>query len=128
MIRIFDTEPVAPVGADGSAVASATVGPINGEIVGIYVKYDSAQAATIDTNIATAHEPVKSILALTNSKTSGWYHPQAQLCDPSGTPLTFDGTHPIVDEICVSDYVTVSWAQADNTHPVRAYILVEQEG
>ena len=127
MIRTFDTGDVAPAGADGSATATKTLGPINGEILGVYVKYDAAQAGTIDTVIATAHEPVVPILSLTDVKTSGWYRPQAALHSVLGAALLYAATFPVTDEICVNDYVTVTWSQADNTHPVRAYIMVEQE-
>lgn len=126
MVRIFDTGNVAPTGVDGSAVGSATVGPVDGDIVGVYVKYDSSQAASIDTAIATAHEPVVPILSLTNVKTSGWYYPRVALCDQSGTAVDWGTNLPAVERMSVRDAITVSWAQADVTHPVRAYILVEQ--
>ena len=128
MIRVFDTGDIAPAGTDGTAVASALVGPINGEIQSIYVKYDSSQAGTIDTVIAGANDPKVPILTLTNVKTSGWYYPRAPICDELGAALLFAvGGTAQVEEICVSDYVKVSWAQADVLHPVRAWIFVEME-
>jgi len=128
MIRTFDTGDVAPAGVDGTATASATLGPINGTVVGVYVKYDAAQASTIDTVIATAHEPVVPILTLTDVKTSGWYRPRAALHSILGVALNFAATFPVPGKIAVNDYVLVSWSGADITHPVRVYIQVEVEG
>ena len=127
MIRTFDTGDVAPAGVDGTATASATLGPINGESEAVYVKYDTDQASTIDTVIATKTAPTIPILSLTDVKTSGWYRPRAALHSILGVALNFAATFPVPGKIAVNDYVLVSWSGADVTHPVRVYIQVEQE-
>lgn len=126
MIRIYDTGDIVPAGSDDSATGDATVGPVNGKVLGVYLEFDADCDPNTDTVVATVHAPIKTILTVDNSATDAWYYPRAAVHDVAGAAATFDGTRAIVEPIAVRDYIKVSVHDADITHPIRAYIVVEE--
>ena len=126
MIRTYDSGPIAPAGAAASAVGSAKLGPIDGEILGVYISYDAGQAAGTVVALATSKAPVTPVLTAPAGKTSQWFYPRAPLCNESGVALTFDGTHPQTGLIPVGgDYVDVAVSAANPTAPVEVYVVVK---
>ena len=125
MIRIFDMGDIVPTGGDGAAVGNVTTGPVNGKVLGVYIDYDASQAAPADLIVATVHAPIVTLLTITDSKTDGWYYPRHQVHGSDGTALTMEGAEPLVEPVAVRDYVKASVAQADDTHPIRVYLVVE---
>jgi len=124
-VRIFDTGPILPVGAAGAAVATAIVGPIDGEILAVYIDNDPGQAATLDTVIQTQNVPVQPILSLTGVKASGWYYPRVSENTILGAASTDDGTHPFMCEIPLNDNVAISWSAANPNLPVRVFVVAK---
>ena len=113
-----------PAGSDGSATASATTRPLSGIIQGIYIVYDSSQAATTDITFTMSDAPDALIFTVPDNKTSGWYTPSVDLYDSAGAAATYDGSEEIYALMPVDGALVVAAAQADNTHPIDVYIHV----
>jgi hypothetical protein len=113
----------AAVGSNGSATANATTAqPINGFIVGVYVRYNDSPPATTDVTIATAGSaaPAFTLLTLTDKNTSGWFYPRITPHDLLGVALADVNTNvPIF-----ADKVTVTIAQANAADSVDVWFLV----
>lgn len=117
---------VTTTGADGSAVGTGYTEVIVGKILALYLDYSSGQANTTDVTITTTAAPVRTIHTETDSATDVWRQPRIPVHDVAETALTYDGTHPIVDLIPVSDTIKVAVAQADNNETVTVYVLYEE--
>lgn len=113
------------VAAGGAGVATANATstiPLSGYVNWIYVKYnDSPPAATTDVTIATTgttpSAPSRSLLALTDTATSGYFHPRIQAKDQTGTAIS--GNYEMIP---IHDTVKVTIAQANNSDHVDVWM------
>ena len=98
-------------GGDGAATATATSSAIvDGVIVGVHVAYTGSPPSTTDLTIVEANNsPAMPILTLTNANTGGWFFPLHSVVNSDGSAIT-DGSQ----EVYVSDYVSVTIAEANN--------------
>lgn len=107
----------------GNATATSSK-PLSGEIKAVYIAYAVTPNAATDVTIATANDPVKTILTVTNNNTSGWYYPREIVQDTTGADVTYDGSNEVYEEIPVNDYVTVTVAQGDTDQTVDVWLLL----
>ena len=97
----------AAVGNNGVATVNADSSiPVEGEIVGVYVKYnDAPPAATTDILITTkvTNAPAETILAIADAATDGWFYPV--------TAVNLNSTGAVIANeyrrMMVSDYLNV---------------------
>jgi hypothetical protein len=103
----------AAVGSNGSATANTTTAqPINGFVMGVYVKYNDSCPSTTDIVIATsgAQAPAETILTLTDKNTSGWFYPRYTAQTQLGVDISTTNTqYPI---LCDTVTVTISGSNA----------------
>lgn len=112
-------------GGAGTSTGDATVGPVNGRVLAIYVDYNS-DANTSDLTFATVNAPIQTILTLTNTNTDGWYYPRAGVHSTAGAAALYAaGGQPIVESMPVDDYIKASVVQDDNAKTINFWILVE---
>jgi len=113
------------VTSGGAGVAAGTADStvlVVGELVGVYLKYNS-QPATTDVTLKTkgASSPSYNLLVVTNGNTSGYFAPRAKPVDNANGAIT--NAH---DRFPVSDFLTLSVAQGDNGAPgVEAWALID---
>lgn len=107
-------------GGAGVATASATTSRIiAGLIRAVHLAYTDSPPATTDVTIAEAtNSPAMSVLTITNAAADGWVFPMAQADNQAGTDITGMGA-----PIAVSDYLTVTIAQANDADGVVATIV-----
>lgn len=120
-------------GVDGSAAsptltsssANTTTRPLSGRVKSIYVKYNT-QPNTTDLVVKTfgANAPSQTLLTLSNKNTDGLFYVLTAASDTSGVAVTYDGTHPILVEPVIDDYVSVTVAQG-NAGTIEVWIMVE---
>jgi hypothetical protein len=116
----------AAVGGAGVATANAdSAKVIEGFVVGVYVKYNGAKPGTTDVTIATKgaspEPPARSILALTNAVTDGWFYPSVQAQDTTGAALT-----GVYQDIPIFDYVNVKIDQGNAGDSVDVWLLLRE--
>lgn len=118
---------VATTGSAGSATGSSDSIPVNGKLHAVYLDYHaSAPGGTTDVTISLKSDPGATLLTVTDNATDGWYFPRQQVCDESGTGLTYDGTRKVSEPYPVADALTVAVAQSDAlTDCVVAYLWIE---
>ena len=121
MIRKYDTGLVVPAGLAGAAAASVELGPVNGVIQDVRVIFAGGQNANCHTVVSCLSEPVQPILTLDKVNGTGGYCPKAPTHDLNGAPLTYDGIHPVYDDIPVAGLLTVAWS---NANPVACRVIV----
>lgn len=122
---------VGPI-SSGAAAGSAGVATANadsdiriiGRLVGIYVEYlDSPPAGTTDVTIKTIGTspapPTYNLLVLTNAATDGWFYPQVQIDDTTGSPIAAEYTPQLVH-----DYINVAIAGANAADSVNIWLLM----
>lgn len=108
---------VTTTGVAGSATGSASSKAMNGLLLDIYLDYHASAHANTDTTIAFAGRG-GNVLALTDTKTDGLYHPRAKPVDNAGSAIT--NAH---DKFALNGALTVSLAQTTAlTNAVVAYI------
>lgn len=115
----------AAVGNNGAATANDDSDiPVEGEISGVYVKYnDSPPAGTTDILITTkgTNAPAETILAIANAATSGWFYPL--------TPVHLKTTGAAIANeyrsIVVSDYINVKIDQANAADNIDVWIALK---
>ena len=118
----------AAAGGNGAATASATSTiEIRGFVRSVYVKYnDAPPAGTTDVTIATKgtspNAPSRTILALTDAATDGWFQPQVNVHSTAGAAQAAVWT-----EIPIADYVTVTIAQANAADNVDVWLLMADD-
>lgn len=103
----------AAVGSNGSATANTTTAqPINGLVVGVYVKYNDSPPATTDITIATSGDqaPAETILTLTDKNTNGWFYPRYTAQTQLGVDLSTANTE--IPLLCDKVKVTIAGANA----------------
>jgi len=118
-----------PVGANGSALVSTdyTV-TINGEVRGIYVRYNGANPpATADLTIKTLGSGIPSynLLVITDGNTNGLFLVRKGVVDAAAAALTFDGTRLQTAPIPVFDGITIALAQGNAANTVDVWLLYE---
>lgn len=113
--------------ADASGNASATIGPIRGQILAVHVNFSGSSASGTDTVVKTAGNlgASNTILSLTDTNTDGWYYPRAQVHDTSGTEVTYDGTNGVYEPIPVYDTITLDISQNAQGETVDVVLIVE---
>jgi hypothetical protein len=117
------------VAAGGAGVATAnadTPTVLRGRVVGIYVDYlGTSPPATTDVTIKTKgvspNAPSYNLLVLTNANTDGWFYPQVQIHDTTGTPIATEYTPQLVN-----DQINILIAQADNDNNVNVWFILEE--
>jgi len=118
----------AAVGGNGAATAAATsTVEIRGFVSAVYVKYnDAPPAGTTDVTIATQgtspNAPARTILALTNAATDGYFQPQVNVSSTAGAAQA-----AIWTPIPIADYVTVTIAQANAADNVDVWLLMADD-
>ena len=116
-------------GGAGSSTGSATSGtPVKGIIAGVLFNFHSSTAAaSIVSTLATKGTlaPAYNLLVRTHSVSAGPFSPTFVSQDTTGANLTYDGTHTVVADMAVDDFVTLSIAGANNADQVDVYILLE---
>jgi hypothetical protein len=107
-------------GGAGVATASATTSRIvTGVIRAVHLAYTDTPPATTDVTIAEASQsPAMSVLTVSNAAADGWFFPMAQADNQVGADISGMGT-----PIAVSDYLTVTIAQANDADGVVATIV-----
>jgi len=114
---------VTPAGDDGSATANTTTSTIiHGKLLAVHCDFGDVHANT-DTTIATTSAPTTTILALTDTKTDGWYYPKHAVHGATGTAQTFDGTYPVLDHYYLDDYIKVTLAQSTAKECVFTFLV-----
>jgi len=129
-MRVVGPISLTTAGSNGSATGSAiTTIPISGEIEGVYVKIPSSPGANNVVTIRTSgsQAPALTILTLTHLTTSAWYWPTIPWQDAAGAAVTYDGTHGIMDEPPVDDFLEMDVATADPSKVFEAWFLVNEE-
>lgn len=116
-------------GSAGSATSNATTSvAVEGVVHAVYLEYlDSPPGATTDVTVATAgvNHPAQTILAISNSATSGWYYPRAATHSTAGVAALYAGSGTAVNDlIAIADKVKVTIAQADAADGVNVYLLI----
>lgn len=103
---------VAATGSSGSASGSGSA-RLTGKIHSIHIQYPDGAPATTDITISQS-SPAKTILAVSDNNTSGWYYPRAGADKAAdGGNMTYDGTNEIAVPVDVVDQVTAQVAQTD---------------
>lgn len=117
----------AAVGNNGVATANTTsTVEIRGYVAGVYVKYnDTPPAATTDVTVATLgtspNAPSRTILAITDAATDGWFYPQVNVCSTAAANQA-----AIWTKIPIDDYVKVTIAQANADDDVDVWLLMAE--
>lgn len=100
--------PITTAGGAGASAGTATTRLLIGQVVGIYIDYDS-QPATTDVTIATATTPTTTLLTVTSANTNGWFYPSHGVVSSANAVIT-DSHAPFY----IADQLTVSVAQGDD--------------
>lgn len=114
-------------GGAGVATASATtVIPIVGFVTAIAVRYNDSPPATTDVTVAGAgtNHVALTLLTLTNANTNVVKNVRHAIHDDTGAVITFDGTNEVYDVPALSDFVTVTIAQANNADSVDVWLFL----
>lgn len=110
------------VGGNGVATANQTgITKTSGMVMGVYVKYnDAPPAGTTDVTIATLgtypSAPARTILAITNAATDGWFYPRVEVCSTAGAAL---GEYTLIP---IDDKIKVTIAQANAADNVEVWL------
>lgn len=104
----------------------ATERPMAGRLIAVYLQYLITPNAATDVVIETVGSPVKTLLAVTNNGTTGWYYPREIIQDTVGANVTYDGTNEVYECMPVSDYVKATVAQGDADQTLDVWLLLEQ--
>jgi hypothetical protein len=127
MIRRIAMPQLVAAGSAGTAVGTAvSTEPVRGRLVAAYLNY-SGTATTTDVTLLTRASPAMTLLSVANNITDGWYFPMAAShLASSGAALTYDGTHPVVTQQVVCDYVEARLAQGDDEDTLDVTLLLEE--
>ena len=115
----------AAVGENGVATINADSGiPVQGEIIGVYVKYnDNPPAGTTDVLITTkgSNAPAETVLAIADAATSGWFYPLS----PVHLKTTGAAIANEYRRLAVSDYLNIKIDQANAGDNIDVWVTVE---
>jgi hypothetical protein len=107
--------------SDGSATAYTPV--VTGRVLSIrYLKTDFADGSTIT---VTAEATGEAIWTETGVNASATRYPRAQVCGPTGTALTYDGTRTINEPVVVAkDRVKIVVASGGNVKSGAFHVVI----
>lgn len=113
-------------GGAGTATANtSTATRVIGRVIGVYVKYNDSPPATTDVIVKTVGtapaSPTYNLLSLSNANTSGWFYPQVQIHDTSGSAIAGE-----YEPQLVYDQINVSIAQANDNDSIDVWLLLAE--
>lgn len=101
---------VTTAGSAGSAVGSATSGPMHGFLLDVYLDYHaSAPGATTNVVVAHVDPTLGNVLSISDNATAGRYVPRETVQTIAGATSDPDG----YDRIALNGNVTVSVSDSD---------------
>ena len=115
-------------GGAGAATANSTAAvKVTGTVMGVYVKYnDAPPAATTDVTVATLgtypSAPARTILAITNAATDGWFYPRVEVCSTAAAAL---GEYTLIP---IDDKIKVTIAQANDADSAEVWLDIIPQG
>lgn len=120
------TFPEMTADALGAATTVSSM-PIEGKIGAIYVKTPTTPkgGSTVLVETTGAMCPADTLLSLSSSKTSGWFHPHHTAQDYQGADLTYDATHKVADPMHVADNVQIVIAGANASDVYQVWMIIE---
>lgn len=104
-----------------------TASPVNGYLHAVRVVVPASGGIASGTDITiTVEDTGEAILAITNQgAASASYYPRAQVCGPTATALTYDGTRTVNERICIAQSrVKVVIAQGGSLGACTIYFVV----
>ena len=122
-MRVYEAT-VTTTGSAGAATGSATIKTqFPGWVEWVYLAFSGSAPASTDTTIthaATADAIGGTILAVTNSATSGLFYPRAAAVDTANTAITNSG-----EKIAVAGPLAIALAQCDAlAAAVKVYVCI----
>lgn len=116
---------VSTTGSAASATGSNSVAVPLGELVGVYLDFNSSTPATTDTTITSTGDGAgvgTTLLTITNSTTDAWYFPGEQMDGNTGSAITGAYQHPLV-----FGHITIALAGSDAlTDALIAWLYVRE--